>query len=177
MRHFTMLILCVGLLATTLTAQNAPENKMPVGMKQLQLFHGDWEGPGSYEGNGNTMEFTMQFTGMPILGGTAVELNPSADLENMGTYLEKDFVAWDPMLKQVTMFTVSNMGEVGQYNGNWVEGKTNTLELKGTKIVDNDTYESHATIFFHDGNKMTWRVVSTKNDQADGTFEATLTKK
>ncbi len=176
MRHLIMVALCLVLIATSISAQNASKTDPPVEMKQLQLFIGDWEGPGSYENAGNKMAFTMSVGGTNIIDGMAVELNPTAELKNVGTYKEKTLVAWDSMLKQVTMFTVSNMGEVGQYNGHWVEGKTNTLALKGTKTVGNDTYKMDATIFFHDGDKFTWRVTSTKNGQADGTFEATLTK-
>jgi hypothetical protein len=108
--------------------------------------------------------------------GKAIEMNPHADLGDMGPYSEKNLLAWDPRLNQVTLLVVSNMGEVGQYNGNWVEGKTNTLKLNATKTIGKDEYVLEQTITFLEDDKMTWRASSHLNGETAGVFKATYIK-
>ncbi|MCB2204563.1 DUF1579 family protein [bacterium] len=165
-------------LSTPLFAQDATQTDPPLDQTRLNLFVGNWEGPGSYEGgDGQKITFTMTMSGKHILDDKAVELNPFAELGEMGHYMEKDIVAYDPMTKKMSLLCVSNMGEVAKYDGTWVEGSKNTLRFKGQKIVGNSTYKTEQTIFFHDGDKVTWRALTTKDGKADGTFECTMTKK
>ena len=175
MKTITALSVFLLILTVPLSGQDN-QSAPPVAQEQLDLFLGDWQGNGMYESEDNDLRFDMSFSGTHIIEGKAIELNPRANIPEMGTYVEKSMLAWDPLLKQISMLTVSNMGEVGYYTGDWIVGKKNTLSLSQTKIVDNDSWKTETTIFFHDGNKMTWKSLSTKNDKIEGTFEATLTR-
>lgn len=165
------------ILISPAVAQDGTATDPPVSQTQLDLFLGSWTGDGYYESNGNKLEFTISFSGKSIVMGKAIEIDPSAEVKGMGPYREKSLVAWDPMLKQVTMLTVTNFGEVGDYSGDWVVGSTTTLKLKATKVVDNDRFEVEHTFIFHDGNGLIWRTLSTKNGGAMGTFEGRFKKR
>lgn len=165
------------LLVSPALAQDGPQTDPPVSQAQLDLFLGSWSGHGSYESDGNKIEFKLGFTGKSIVLGKAIEIDPSAEVKGMGPYREKSIFAWDPMQKHVAMMSVSNFGEVGMYTGDWEVGQKNTLKLKGTVIVDNDRFEVEHTLIFHDGNQLHWRSLSTKNGGAMGTFEARLKRK
>jgi hypothetical protein len=165
------------LLAYPCVAQDMPATEPPVSQSQLDLFLGSWSGSGYYEGEGKKYEFKMTFSGKSIVNGKAIEIDPSADVKGMGPYREKSLIAWDPMLEQVSMLTVSNFGEVGKYTGDWEVGTKTTLKLKETKVVSNDRFDVEHTLIFHDGNKLLWRVLSTKNGGAIGTYEGTFTKR
>lgn len=165
------------LLVSPCIAQNMPATDPPVSQSQLDLFLGSWTGSGYYEGDGKKYEFTMKFSGKSIVNGKAIEIDPSADVKDMGPYREKSLLAWDPMLEQITMLTVSSFGEVGKYTGDWVVGTKTTLKLQETKVINNDRYDVEHTLIFHDGNKLLWRAISTKNGGAMGTYEGTFTKR
>jgi hypothetical protein len=165
------------ILLSPAVAQDGPATDPPVSQTQLDLFLGSWTGDGYYENGGKKLEFPVSFSGKSIVMGKAIEIDPSAEVKGMGPYREKSLVAWDPMLKQVTMMSVTNLGEVGDCSGDWVVGSTTTLKLKGTKVVDNDRFDVEHTFIFHDGNGLVWRALSTKNGGAMGTFEGRFKKR
>ena len=165
------------ILVSPALAQDSPPTDSPVSQKQLELFLGAWSGDASYEGEGKKYEFKMSFTGKSIVMGKAIEIDPSAEVKGMGPYREKSILVWDQALKHVTMLSVSNFGEVGQYTGDWEVGLKNTLKLKGSIVVENDRFEVEHTFIFHDGNQLHWRSLSTKNGGALGTYEGRFKKK
>ncbi len=177
MKHAVRYLVLALLLVSPSIAQEMPETNPPVSQSQLELFLGSWKGVGTYEGEGNKYDFKVSFTGKYIVKGKAIEIDPSAEVKGLGPYREKSMIAWDPMQKQVTMMTVTNMGEIGKYVGDWVVGTKNTLVLKESKVMMNERYEVEHTFIFHDGKELMWRSLATKNGGAVGTFEGKFKKK
>ncbi len=173
LRYFSLVLI----LASPSIAQDMTPTDPPVSQSQLDLFLGSWSGDGYYEGDGNKYEFKMSFTGKSIINGKAIEIDPSAEVKGMGPYREKSLIAWDAMLSQVTMLTVSNFGEVGKYTGDWEVGTKNTLKLKESKSVGNDRFDVEHTFIFHDGKELMWRALTTKNGGAMGTYEGRFKKR
>jgi hypothetical protein len=173
--HYIVLPLLALLLPQNI-ALMAQEDARPPEFTRLETFIGTWQGTGTYNDGKSATAFSMTMNGRPAAGGAAIHLEIGADVPNSGKYHEEDFLAWDALRKTVTLFAVSNMGEVAAYTGAWVEGKTNTLKLQEIKTVDNQEYRTDVTIIIRDGNTFSWDVVMESPDGVQ-TFNSEFTRK
>ena len=118
----------------------------------------------------------MTMTGKAVIGGAAIHLTLYAVIPDVGEYFEEDFIAWDAQLKEVTLFAVSNHGEVGKYSGQWVSGEEKTLKLGEIRVVRDIEVKADLTISFPDENTIVWNADILRRNKT-ASFKSKFTKK
>ncbi len=181
MKQLLSTIVPMLLLAVAITTRPALAQEQPAvpkaQLEKLTQFVGQWMSTeAGYEGAEGKMEFEMKMEAAPILNGFAVEFSVSAEIAEVGDYLEKDFLAFDPYEQMVSLMTVSNFGEVAKYTGNWGTDDDNVLHLSGTRMMDGKEVTSTVTITFLDDETFTWTVEVTADGEQAGRFWAKLEK-
>ncbi len=170
---FSSVILLTVMLVTGTAEAQEPIDVQKAQITKLSQFLGEWKSvEAGYEGTDGNMEFEMTMEVVKIVQGFAVEMSVSAEIAEVGSYAEKDFLAFDPFEEKVTMLTVSNFGEVAKYSGNWDSDNENVLRLSGTRAAKGKEFVSEITITFTDDETFTWNVDTFSGGEKTGTFRA-----
>lgn len=171
-----VLLVAVVLAVRPAVAQESPSVPKEQ-LEKLTQFVGEWTSTeASYDGVEGRMEFEMTMEAVPILNDFAVEFSVKSEIAEVGVYLEKDFLAFDPYEQTVSLMTVSNFGEVAQYKGNWGTDDENVLHLSGKRMMGGKAVVSTVTISFIDDETFTWVVEVTADGEQAGRFSAKLEK-
>lgn len=146
-------------------------------MEKLERFAGEWEAEGAVmEGDGSRLTVDLKLEVRPIVEGWAYELTIQGDIAEVGSYSEKEFLAYDPGEKCVSMATVSNWGEVGKYSGAWDKEKDNILRLSGSRRIEGVLYTIEATFNFLDDDELDWKWTAKRDGKIAGSFIALFKK-
>lgn len=146
-------------------------------MEKLGQILGEWTAEGAYveEERGRT-EFDLNMEADLIVQGWAVEIVIKADIAEIGLFAEKDFLAYDPMEKSISLMTVTNFGEVAKYTGKWDKEKENVLRLAGTRMSGEKKFTADVSITFVDDDTFEWEAITRLDGKQISRFWARFTK-
>lgn len=168
-------LICMVFVQGVKGQQMSDEHKAE--LEKLAIFIGEWEASGAVmEGDGSRLETDMTMNVVKIVEGWALELNFIGEIAEVGTYAEKELLAYDPGSRLVTMFTMSNWGEVGMYTGGWDPEQENTLVLTGSRKIGDETVYIEAHFIFKDDDTLDWRWYAKKDGAVVGSFTALFEK-
>lgn len=152
-------------------AQMSEEHKAE--MELLERLVGEWTAAEAvFEEEGRTIAFEMELAVRPIVEGWALEMDVSAEMAEIGPFAEKDFLAYDPLQKEVALMTVTNYGEVATYRGNWVRPDNRVLKLIGIRSDGEKQIRADVTITFLDDDEFEWESVARLDGKPIGRFHA-----
>ena len=168
------LLSCVLLAGGNLFSQVMPA---PKEMERIDRFKGNWTGDGWYVSGKDSTYLKFNMKGSEIVAGWGVQLTFGGKMKDGKVYAESDIVSYNPEKKNISVYCISNAGEVSRYEGDWADDLKNTLNLTSMGTMDGKETKTQTQIIFVNAKKITWRTVMAIQGGAGPVFEGTLWRK
>jgi hypothetical protein len=135
-RFSIALLFVVGLVISSIRPVSlAAQVQMPEKAQKLQIFLGKWEGTGTIEHNGKTMEVKSKREAVKTADGWGIMITESMDIPGLGTNISTALLGYETGHEHVHLYTISNHGNTKDNFGYWIDDQN--FELKYEAMRDN----------------------------------------
>jgi hypothetical protein len=146
----------------------------PVEIKTFTDHAGTYQGEGTLTMGEKVAHFKMTHINKVISDGFGLQCTEENMSKEMGSYKSVDLFGFDPGKQLIHMFTVSNMAEIHDHWGKWVDSKSLDLEYDGMK--DGKAFVEKLHLFFDSPTQYHFTSESTLDGQPESTFTGTMMK-